>query len=483
MTFGWARWGSVTVDSGREIYVAAALVEGKMLYRDIWYPYSPGAPYLNALLFQIFGIHITVSYLAGALAALAAALTLFRSALYLAPLPVALALGFIVLIQSFGPGIFTYPLPYSYASVYGSVAACLFLLYAVRGALMPGKIHLFWAGICSAVALLMKLEYGFACFATLAALQIGLVVRQRSWHAAVANLLATIPALLVCAVAIGWMISIRGVTFITEENFTSWPTSYFMKVYGEFWLGGQGFELSLQNVLNAFLSTIGFVAFWMGFRFWLRSALHRLSVCYAGLAVMVVASAIVFWMIRPEQLNDDIAALVFPRPMVFMVGVAVPIAVFLFWRHHWRARDLAVLVVMTFGLLLAVRILFGMLPYGYAIFYNGPVLLAFCRLLFSIAIPVNAGRSDPALRKVICVLCAALCTWVTFQLYPDYREMRKRRIAFKTNRGMIYLPETMLPAWAEAVEFMRHAKATGEAVMSIPEDTALYFFSGTPCPI
>ncbi len=256
-----------------------------------------------------------------------------------------------------------------------------------------------------------------------------------------------------------------------------------MKVYGEFWLGGQGFELSLQNVLNAFLSTIGFVAFWMGFRFWLRSALHRLSVCYAGLAVMVVASAIVFWMIRPEQLNDDIAALVFPRPMVFMVGVAVPIAVFLFWRHHWRARDLAVLVVMTFGLLLAVRILFGMLPYGYAIFYNGPVLLAFCRLLFSIAIPVNAGRSDPALRKVICVLCAALCTWVTFQLYPDYREMRKRRIAFKTNRGMIYLPETMLPAWAEAVEFMRHAKATGEAVMSIPEDTALYFFSGTPCPI
>ncbi len=65
VTFGWARWGSVTVDSGREIYVAAALVEGKMLYRDIWYPYSPGAPYLNALLFQIFGIHITVSYTGG----------------------------------------------------------------------------------------------------------------------------------------------------------------------------------------------------------------------------------------------------------------------------------------------------------------------------------------------------------------------------------------------------------------------------------
>jgi hypothetical protein len=64
VTFGWARWGSVTVDSGREIYVAAALAQGKMLYRDVWYPYGPGAPCLNALLFRIFGIHITLAYLA-----------------------------------------------------------------------------------------------------------------------------------------------------------------------------------------------------------------------------------------------------------------------------------------------------------------------------------------------------------------------------------------------------------------------------------
>ena len=29
VTFGWARWGSVTVDCGRELYVPAALAEGK----------------------------------------------------------------------------------------------------------------------------------------------------------------------------------------------------------------------------------------------------------------------------------------------------------------------------------------------------------------------------------------------------------------------------------------------------------------------
>ena len=55
-------------------------------------------------------------------------------------------------------GIFSYPLPYAYASVYGSVAACLFLLYAIRSSINPTTINLLWAGLWSAMALLMKLS-------------------------------------------------------------------------------------------------------------------------------------------------------------------------------------------------------------------------------------------------------------------------------------------------------------------------------------
>jgi hypothetical protein len=479
VTYGWARWGSVSVDSGREIYVAAALAQGKMLYRDVWYPYHPGAPYLNALLFRIFGIHITVAYLAGALAGLAVALTLFRCALYFVPLPVAFAVGYMVLIQSFGPGIFNYPLPYSYAAVYGSVAASWFLLFAIRAALKPTKTTIFWAAFSSAVALLMKLEYGLACFATLAALQLGLVVRQRSSDTARGNFLATIPALLVCAVVVGWMVSIHGVTFLTQENFMSWPTSYFMRIYGQFWLGGMGFELSLRKVLSALLATVGFVIFWTGFRFWLLSALRDLSFRHAGLAIALATGAIACSLTYPEWSNLTIATVLFPRPMVFMVGLTIPVAAFLFWRSQWQARNLAILILATFGPLLAFRMLFGMLPHAYAIFYNGPLVLAFCCVLLSVAIPGN-GR-DPRGQKALLFVCAALCTWVTAQVYPDYNEMRKGRLALKTERGTIFLPETMLPAWPQAVDFMRHD--TGGAVMTIPEDTALYFFSGVLCPV
>ena len=481
VTFGWARWGSVSVDSGREIYVAAALAQGKMLYRDVWYPYHPGAPYVNALLFRIFGIHITVAYIAGALAALAAALLLFRSALYLMSLPVAFAVGYIVLIQSFGPGIFNYPLPYSYAAVYGSVAACWFLLCALQAAFETTKAAVFWAAVASAVALSMKLEYGLACFATLAVLHVGLILRERSWRAAVANLLFTVPAVLACAAIIAWMVSLRGITFLTQENFTLWPTSYFTRTYGQFWLGGMGFELSFRKLLSALLVTLGFLIFWTGFRFFLRFVLRKLSLRNALFTFVSAAAAIAFAMVYLE-LNAPIAKLIFPPPMGFMMALAIPLAAFLFWRYPWRARNLAILLLVTFAPLVASRIVFGMMPHAYAIFYNGPLLLAFCWLLLSIAIP-GSGDTDSKARIAILSLCAVLCVWVTVQVYPDYSEMRKRRLSFESERGTIYLPEAMLPAWAEAVDFMRDARAAGHAVMSVPEDTALYFFSGVLCPI
>src|SRR5262249_6977390 len=137
---------------------------------------------------------------------------------------------------------------------------------------------------------------------------------------------------------------------------------------------------------------------------------------------------------------------------------------------------------MTFGPLLAFRILFKMYPSNYAIYYNGPVLLAFFLLLVTIAVPSGTMRSAAGVRAATLLLCVVVCVWATVQVYPSYRELRAGRIAFDSERGTIYLPKTKLPAWTQAVDFMREAKQNGEAVMSIPEDTALYFFAGVLSP-
>ena len=84
----WGTWGSVTIDCFRDPYIAEEINRGKTLYLDLWYPYSPGAPYWNALLFRLFGNHLNVIYWAGSVSALLASLAPSRRAGRSAPMDV-----------------------------------------------------------------------------------------------------------------------------------------------------------------------------------------------------------------------------------------------------------------------------------------------------------------------------------------------------------------------------------------------------------
>ena len=42
--YTWGHWGDLQVDCVWELYIREAIVRGKLLYRDIWYPYGPLTP-------------------------------------------------------------------------------------------------------------------------------------------------------------------------------------------------------------------------------------------------------------------------------------------------------------------------------------------------------------------------------------------------------------------------------------------------------
>ena len=74
----WGHWGDFQIDNGRELYVPAEILKGKMLFRDLWYMYGPLVPYLKALLFRIFGVQLTVLYVFGLTLTFGAALLTFE---------------------------------------------------------------------------------------------------------------------------------------------------------------------------------------------------------------------------------------------------------------------------------------------------------------------------------------------------------------------------------------------------------------------
>src|ERR1700730_2075917 len=127
----WAAWGNLTVDTGHEMYLPALLSEGKMLYRDVCFNFGPASPYFNSWLFRLFGVHLNVLYWAGSLSALASAMLLYLCGMRLLSAMAGWTAGAVLLFEAFHPTLFSFPLPYSFAAVYGCVIACCLLWLAI----------------------------------------------------------------------------------------------------------------------------------------------------------------------------------------------------------------------------------------------------------------------------------------------------------------------------------------------------------------
>lgn len=475
----WSNWGELTADCGREMYVPVVLSEGKMLYRDIWFLNGPIAPYLNAYLFRIFGVHLNVLYWAGSITALGSAFFLYVIGMRLSSWIVGWTVGAIVLVQAFQPGLFCFPLPYSYNSAYGCLTACIFLWFTLRACTSSRWPWMFGAGSAAAVALLLKLEFGSACYAALALLIAARWLRERTWKRVLVDFCAILPGVALCAAVVGWMISIAGVDFITQENMLSWPTSYFMRTYGKYWLVYRGFNLSGMALAGAILRTGILAAVLIGLYLLLRRAPSERSAIFLAAELGVAGLAFVVSNLS-WQARMVFRWIFFPQDMVLYVAVAAIVAWWYFWRQPSDDRRLQIAILLSFSGLLAFRILFLMNSAGYPIYYNGPVLIGFLLLVSRVIIPQPAP-SPRFISQTEVLVCFACLTAVAFQSIAIFSRT-SNFVPMTTERGTIRVSKQSAENHLAAIEFMKEQAAKGESVLSIPEDTSLYFFSATHCP-
>ena len=481
----WGTWGSVTIDSGREMYAAFVLSKGRVLYQDVVYQYPPLAPYFNALLFRVFGIHLEVLYWTGSLSALASAFLLYATGSKLSFRIAGWTAGAVLLIEAFRRALFSFPLPYSYSSVYGCLISCLFLwlLATNKPSLLAWRLAM---GSAAAAVLLLKIEFGVACYAALGLFIVADCMRARSriggWSLAIA------PGMAVCLGVAAWMVSIRGADFITHENMDSWPTSYFMKTYGKMWLKASGFDLSARSIRMAAIQLLVLAGILAGLRWILRrmeGSERRLVLWILLMCVLVVFTlgfplptiaifhGIIFF---PAGIFDLIA---FPPAMAVLVGAAALTACWLFLRRGPQHSNPAVIVIPALAALLPARSLMQNESYGYSVYNNGPEILCFLILGSLFIAPLSSSKRRQLLgSSLVCVACLTSVIANSNISNPAFKSF----VSLKTDRGMVLLPKAKAENYEVAIAFMKQQAALGNSVMSIPEDTSLYFFSNMESP-
>jgi hypothetical protein len=452
--YTWAHWGDVDVDSGREMYVPAALARGKVLYRDLWYAYGPVAPYLLAGLFRFFGASLYTLYSFGLATALGFALVLFQvSRRFLAAAP-AFLVSFCALLQSFQADIFNYILPYSYAATVGSLIALACLYFVLRSIFTGSRFSMFAAGCCAGLALLSKGEFGFACYATVGFAVIASRPRLR-------NALACAPGCAAGLITYLWMGLRYSAPILLLERFFHSQTQYLMQAYGARWIAEHGLRFRPAEILEGLALLAASLLIW-----YVVARLPRWGFwCFAAVILPVARYGY----------RHATEFVVFPSGMFWLSLAVFVYALFIILRRDSsRDRQAAVLplaILSVYAMTAGIRVMSKVVPRDYAIFYNSALFL-----VFVIALAYIAKHAATSFSVRFVVLHAA---WLGLLIAPYPKALPSKLV---TPRGVIYTRPAEAALFPRIISFIEEKKAQGQAVLVLPEANSLYFFTGTDAP-
>jgi hypothetical protein len=212
----------------------------------------------------------------------------------------------------------------------------------------------------------------------------------------------------------------------------------------------------------------------------LRGYLFKILVILGALLYFIKQN---YFLLSPRwSVQLFLGTIFFPRDMVLYVVVAAVLAWAYFWvkRTHLAIRDAGFALLFTYSGLEAFRVLMGMHTFGYPVLYNGPVILSFLILACWIVRRVgNFQRFPRAADLAVSCLCLIAIALPTFTAQAAAAEF----VPLRTERGTIRVSKHMAESYRAAIAFMREKNAAGESVLSVPEDTSLYFLSEAYCPI
>ncbi|HZO82831.1 MAG TPA: hypothetical protein VFB33_14135 [Candidatus Binataceae bacterium] len=474
----WGRWGDIQMDCGRELYVPSEILRGKLLYREISYYYGPLEPYLAAGLLRTFGRHLYVFYLFGLTLAIGSALTLGEIGATLESRTVGMIAGLALILQGFRPTMFNYIFPYSYAAMLGFFLSLLCAWLLVQHVLSQRWSALLLAGMAAGLAMLSKQEYGAASYVMLGFVVLAEGLRQRSVRRLMWGVVACLPGVLVCGVIYGWFFWHLGFHFILFDNWQFVPGSYFMSTYGSkmhVMLGGT--QLNLLTLPGLAVDALAALFIW--------TAVGRLRVLiswrwFAGTLVLMCLSVVALRWAAPVAMYSLLVVMIFPVGMAAIgAGYCAAALHRLYSKGRQECLSLAELAFGLFALASAVRVFAQVFPYGYGIFYNGPLLLIFLISIRRCVSRANQGLLPGSAARAAEAALLAEALLLATALFPT---SANRTVSFETGWGAIYLQPAQAKVAAQILQFVKDQKRQGRRVVLLPELPFIYAVTGTEAP-
>jgi hypothetical protein len=486
LAVSWQKWANLTIDGGREMNTPLRLLGGERIYADVYYLYGPLAPYVNAALYAVFGIHLNTLYGAGIVASILLLLLIFELGKHLtgvweAALTTWMVVVFCVLKQD-GNYIF----PYTYSAVYGTILGVSAVAAQVRYVRCRHSRLLTLAGVFTGLALICKMEFGFA--ATMSAL--ALAASERPGGRMRVLVRGLWPALTICLLT--WAVLLSRVPWdsVVKDTFL-WPFDIPSEIvyYNKAKLGLNDPAKTLRELLSA-VAMLGLAAIAVivasasqaakavgaGLRTLPRPWLRRILFIAGASAAALVVNLSIYktrWDVSP-----------FRALPVLCLGAIYGYASRTRSIQEADPQSRSLFVLSVYGLAVLGRVILRVPSGGAYGAYLLPVpLLVFTHLatrFYSPALgtfPVFERRA----RQIVVALFVMALTAATGVI--AYRYGTGNYVALHTARGTARLPASESAAFAGALDFIARHTHQGEYVAALPEGSSLNFLADRPAPL
>lgn len=478
LAVSWQRWTSVIADSGRELDLPLRLLRGEVLYRDVHFLYPPFSPYFNALLYRLFGTHLSVLQISGALCALMLVWLCYRLARRLMnEWESALAVAGVVVWCVFKPAGNLIS-PYSYAALHALLFALTAVWLTLRYVEREQVKYLFGVGLCLGLAAITKQEFALA--GALAVTAAVAFVQRYDWRALARHLAwAAVPALLIAVPVYGWLLARFGGEMLIKDChlfFTHLPAS--LVFYNAQRTGLAHPLASLWQLLGGAAvcgAAVCLISWWSARQHAPAFARRAMYGCGAALLLALLVGLTS----KGQWDGSPLRAL----PLLLLV---------LLWRGWRRGKpgethSAALFTLAAYSLAVLGRVVLRV-PSGGAFgsfFLPTSLLLIYFLLTQRLPQALAHWTQAPPTARVAQRLGRSLfvTAWLVTAIVFGVRYRKNFSYEIATPRGTFHTAASIGPAYREALDFLATHTQPGEAVAVLPEGSDLTFFSDRRMPL
>lgn len=430
-------YSNILVDIGREVYYPQEILEGKVLYKDLFNIYGPFSYLWNAFLYKIFGINLFTLYFSGAVCSIGIVSGVYLLAKKFLNTQLSFAIAFFTIVTGIcADHLFNFTFPYSQAMLYGTTAALFSIYFLIKYNENKLSKFLYLSGLLAGLAVANKYEFiVYSIFLFI----FSLLSKKR-----VIILNFIISFLLFPLISFG-ILFIQGLTVndlitatVEIKKMTQCDTlKYFYTNCGIF------FNYNLFKIW-------GFNILTTGIPFALMLLSYKIYSKNKALSVILISFFAIFayLLCSPEEF-------VFLIPLTFLLT--------LFVIKDFK-NNIPLLIFVTSAILISVKTMWALLPLSYGNYYLPMVLTAFFGVLFTL---INKKYQNIA---AIFLTVISLCY---LNLFINKRNINTEKIS--SPQGAFYTNKDTASAVKEVLSLLNDYEE-GTAVV-YPEGLMINFLS------